>query len=476
MTAPRTFTSPAGRADRRAEFIDFYKSTYPAVTGELLALTGDLDVAHAVAGASYARAWQAWPAVRSLDQPAMWVRTDAVRRTRRPPRGDGILQHGLPALPEVALDPEDEVLVAGLQRLPVVDRLPLVLHYVGHIPVETIAAWFGEQDDEVEAQLDSGFDALVGILDWPADEGASAGRGDAYDWTAEALEDCGRRFAETIPVPPPTLVFRRGTVTKVTRRGAPITAAAAAAVVGLVAYLSPAPGRTAQAAMYAAPPPVMAESAPAEPGTAIPETTASATRSPAGTVTRSVARRVTTTKPTAGSAVAAVPAVAVSSSPVVTTSATPTSTTPTSMTPTSTTPTSTTPTSTTPTTTTAATGGGTGSDNLAASDSTGTESTGSSVVTTTDSTTPDTSTDETTSDETSTDETTTDETTTDETSTATTTRHRNRDWDDYPPTTSTIQTSTTQTSTTQTSTTATETGTTDAGTTLSTTATASSSE
>ena len=288
MTEPRTFTSPAGRAERRAEFINFNQSTYPAVTGELLALTGDVDVARTVAGASYARAWQAWPAVRNLDQPEMWVRTDGIRRTRRPRRGDRILEHALPAQPEVALDPEDEVVVAALQRLLVEQRLPLVLHYLGQVSVETIAEWSGEQAYEVDARLDSAFDTLVEILDWP-DDGGAARPGDAHDWTAEALEDCGRRLRETIPVLPPTLIFRRGTVKKVTRRGAPITAAAAA-VVGLVAYLLLAPEQTAQAATYAAAPrPAIAERASAELDTAAPAATASASTSPAGTRTKSVA-------------------------------------------------------------------------------------------------------------------------------------------------------------------------------------------
>ena len=169
MTEPRTYSSPAGRIDRRTEFIAFYEGTYSAVTGEVLALTGDLDIAQTVARASYARTWQAWPAVRNLDWPVMWVRADAVRRTRRPPRGDRLLQHGLPALAEVALDPEDEVLVAGLQCLPIEHRLPLVLHYLGHVPIETITEWFGDPTDELEVRLDAGFDALVAILDWPDD-------------------------------------------------------------------------------------------------------------------------------------------------------------------------------------------------------------------------------------------------------------------------------------------------------------------
>ena len=50
-----------------------------------------------------------------------------------------------------------------------------MLHYLGHVPVETITEWFGDPTEELEVRLDAGFDALVAILDWP-DDADDAGR------------------------------------------------------------------------------------------------------------------------------------------------------------------------------------------------------------------------------------------------------------------------------------------------------------
>src|SRR5690349_7201179 len=163
------------RAARKAEFSDFYAATYASVAGELLALTGDQELAHVVAGASYTRAWQAWPSVRTLDWPTMWVRADAVRRIQRPSRTQRLLEQrllerGLPPIEPVDLDAEDEVLVAGLQHVPAGQRLPLVLHYMAQVPVDEIVDWFGGTAEEVDEQLDGGFGALVTILDWPDDQ------------------------------------------------------------------------------------------------------------------------------------------------------------------------------------------------------------------------------------------------------------------------------------------------------------------
>ena len=123
---------------------------------------------------------------------------------------------------------------------------------MGQVPVDEIVEWFGGTVDELELRLDSAFDSLVETLDWTGD-GQADQPSDEYDWTAEALQDSGERLRKWIPVPPPKSVFRHATVKRVTRRGAPVTAAAAAACVGLVAWFSPSPTRTAQAIGHAPP-------------------------------------------------------------------------------------------------------------------------------------------------------------------------------------------------------------------------------
>ena len=299
MTEPRTYASPAGRTDRRTEFVAFYEATYPAVTGEVLALTGDLDVgADRREGVVRPRRGRRGPRCGILDWPGYVGPGGRRAPNRRPPRATGFSSTA-PALPEIELDPEDEAVVAGLQRLPADHRLPLVLHYLGQSRSRR-SPMVRRPERGARFGWTAGFDALVEVLDSP-DDGTrtSAGTRRRLRWAAEALGDCARRFRETFPVPPPTLVFRRATVKKVTRRGAPVTAAAAAAAVGLVVYLSPTPQSTAQAAGYAVPPSPAAAGAatPSRPrhrdrGRPHPSSTAAAqTTAPAGTTTKSAVRR-----------------------------------------------------------------------------------------------------------------------------------------------------------------------------------------
>ena len=171
MTTLKVYSSPADN-DRRSEFTEFYEAAYSTIVGELLALTGSIDHARAVGADPFSRAWQAWPSIRVLAEPDMWVRQDAMIRAYAPPRGMRLLQRGLPPIEPVDLDPEDDVLVAALQRLPMEQRLPLVLHYMAGVPVELIAEWARCTADQMEALLDDGFDALVAVLDWPVDAAA----------------------------------------------------------------------------------------------------------------------------------------------------------------------------------------------------------------------------------------------------------------------------------------------------------------
>ena len=230
-------------ADRRSEFVQFYRRSSTTIVAELFALTGDLEVARGVGAASFSRAWQAWPAIRSLPDPVMWVRADAVQKAFAPARGIRLLQHGLPPARPVALDTEDEVVVAALQRLPREQRLPLVLHYMAGLPVPTVAELARCSVGQVERILDDGFDRLVELLDWPAVTAALGGpddRGDPdeeYEWTADVLQDSAYRLPKHVSPSSPAVVFRRAAVTRWTKRGAPVSAAAAACV-GIIASLA----------------------------------------------------------------------------------------------------------------------------------------------------------------------------------------------------------------------------------------------
>ena len=369
MTILKVYSSPADN-DRRSEFTEFYEAAYSTIVGELLALTGSLDHARAVGAGSFSRAWQAWPSIRVLTEPEMWVREDAMTRAYAPPRGMRLLQRGLPPIEPVDLDPEDDVLVAALQRLPMEQRLPLVLHYMAGVPVELIAEWARCTADQMEALLDDGFDALVAVLDWPVDAAAEEHvEGEEYDWTAEALQESAQRLPQHITTPPPTIAFRHAKAVKLSKRGAPVGAAAAACL-GLLLTLSTPSQPAARPAAFSDDAPEVKQPLGPTLAVAPPSTSATETSTPptvAPTAARKprprpapVARAVAATSSAVQAAAAPAPVV-VASSPTstattpppappapVTVTVTAAAAAPASSSP-STTPTSTTPTSTTPT-------------------------------------------------------------------------------------------------------------------------------
>ena len=229
MTAPRTFSSPAGRADRATPSSSpSTRATYPAVTGEVLASDRRRRRrATPSPGASYARTWQAWPAVRNPGMarhvgPGGRRSPDAAASAGR----RDCSSTACPALPGGRARPGGR----GPRRGPAAPtgrehRLPLVLHYLGPRA--------GGDDRRVvrragrrgsRSRLDAGFDALVGILDWPDDADDADGepaRATPTTGRPRRSRSCARRFGEHVPGPAADAgVPARATVTKVTRRGA----------------------------------------------------------------------------------------------------------------------------------------------------------------------------------------------------------------------------------------------------------------
>ena len=159
---------PAPRADRAADFDEFYAATSARTVRALVAMTGDPAEAQDVVQEAYARAWQRWGTVRELDVPEAWVRQVAwrlaVSRFRRARTGLGLLRRqGAPAdLP--GLDPDRVALVAALRRIPEAQRRAVVLHHVLGLSVAEVAAECGVPDGTVKARLSRGRAALAVLL------------------------------------------------------------------------------------------------------------------------------------------------------------------------------------------------------------------------------------------------------------------------------------------------------------------------
>lgn len=246
MTPP-TVSSPS-RAERRAEFTAFYRATYPASTAELLALTGDHDLAHAGAGAAYARAWQAWRVVRTLDRPELWVRVEAIRQADRSPRAKRLLVRRRRPIWWGDIGDVDTLLISALLHLPARQRLLLVLHYMGQLSVDEIVRWFGSTVTRVDIELDEGYAALVEMFDRPNDGDPQRDTGahatgdsspdDAYAWMAQAFADSAQRLRNCVHTPSSAPVLRRAVATGAMRQGLPVVGAAVTLCAAVVVHLS----------------------------------------------------------------------------------------------------------------------------------------------------------------------------------------------------------------------------------------------
>jgi RNA polymerase sigma-70 factor (ECF subfamily) len=155
-------------------FDAFYAATAPALVRQVHALTGDLAEAQDCVQEAYARAWQRWSKVQRYDVPAAWVRRVAFRlavsRFRRARVGRVLLKQLRPVnVPE--LDPSRVALIAALRRIPEAQRIAIVLHHLGGLSVEEVAAEVGAPAGTVKARLSRGRSALALLLD--DSEGAS---------------------------------------------------------------------------------------------------------------------------------------------------------------------------------------------------------------------------------------------------------------------------------------------------------------
>jgi len=150
------------------DFDDFYRDTRQRLFRCLYALTGNAAEAQDVVHEAYARAWQRWSTVSGYADPEGWVRTVARRiavsgwrRARN--RLVAHRRHGPP--PAVRGPDADTVaLVAALAKLPVDQRVAIVLHHLTDLPVAEVARETGVPVGTVKARLSRGRRALADLL------------------------------------------------------------------------------------------------------------------------------------------------------------------------------------------------------------------------------------------------------------------------------------------------------------------------
>ena len=149
-------------------FDEFYRGTRQRVLAFLYAAGGDLAEAQDAAQEAYTRAWQRWADLARHGDPEAWVRTVGWRilaNRWRKLRGQLVAYRRHGVSPAVAAPSEDTVaLVAALRRLPVDQRLAIVLHHLAGVPVEQVAAETGVPVGTVKARLSRGRKSLSALL------------------------------------------------------------------------------------------------------------------------------------------------------------------------------------------------------------------------------------------------------------------------------------------------------------------------
>jgi RNA polymerase sigma-70 factor, ECF subfamily len=149
-------------------FDAFYRASRQRVFDSMYGLTGDAAEAQDVVHEAYARAWQRWSSVSAYDEPEAWVRTVArriaVSRWRR-------TRSALRAYRRVGVPPPVDgpnelsvALVAALRRLPVDQRVAIVLYHIAELPVAEVARETGVPVGTVKARLSRGRRALAQLL------------------------------------------------------------------------------------------------------------------------------------------------------------------------------------------------------------------------------------------------------------------------------------------------------------------------
>jgi len=153
------------------DFAAFYVVTRVRLLRQLTVMTGDPELAADVLQEAFARAWQRWRRVSSLENPEAWVRTVAWRvavsqHRRRVVALDRLRRffgHWEPTQPEAVVE-ESMDLTTALFRLRPEHRRALVLYEMCGLSVSEVAQETGVPEGTVKSRLSRARQALAAGL------------------------------------------------------------------------------------------------------------------------------------------------------------------------------------------------------------------------------------------------------------------------------------------------------------------------
>jgi RNA polymerase sigma-70 factor (sigma-E family) len=138
-------------------FAALYRETFPRMWRLAFLLLGDRHVAEEVVQDAYARVLERW---RSLDEPAAYLRTAVVNRSRDVLRRRQLLGRLALVARRGEVDPTPDPLWDALGHLPAAQRTALVLRFYEDLPVREVAALMDVREGTVKSLVHRGLARL----------------------------------------------------------------------------------------------------------------------------------------------------------------------------------------------------------------------------------------------------------------------------------------------------------------------------
>ena len=157
----RRAVTPAAPAEAEADqtgFEAFFHNHYPRLVKSLALACGDRELAADLVQQAFAQLWADWPRIRHYDSPATWVARVAISRLRDHQRSlrraaAALLRLGGSERSTKVGGVERLDVTAALSRLPLQQRLAVVLFYFDDRPVHQVASIMGVSEGTVNQHL-----------------------------------------------------------------------------------------------------------------------------------------------------------------------------------------------------------------------------------------------------------------------------------------------------------------------------------
>jgi DNA-directed RNA polymerase specialized sigma24 family protein len=145
----------------RGEFESWYRALHPRLVTTLVAVLGDVDVAREAADEAFARAFERWTRVSSMESMDGWTYRVAYNVARRHWRRRA-LEHRLlrTPVPEASVPGPAGELWLMVRELPVRQALAVSLRHVGQLTEQEVADVMGVKRGTVSATLRAAYEHL----------------------------------------------------------------------------------------------------------------------------------------------------------------------------------------------------------------------------------------------------------------------------------------------------------------------------